>query len=166
MNASPGASTVTPMQIAVRHRWVNVWQWVLAIALPAFVLMGRALLGAELGWTAVIGLVVYAAPTILALLLPPVLTRFDRQARQAKGVRRTYAIACFVLWGGLVLAGLTIPDAGDSGHLRSVVSRWFQVSYEVSEILFYIALMVAVIAWAISLAVAGSGVAVSRKPAQ
>lgn len=153
------------MQIAVRHHWVNVWQWILAVALPAFVIIGRGLLGAELGWMAVVGIVVYAAPTILALLLPPVLTRFDRQAREAKAVRQAYALACFVLWGGLVLAGLTIPDSGDSGHLRSVVSRWFGVSYEVSEILFYIALMAAVIAWAISLAVAASGIAVSRRPA-
>lgn len=152
------------MQIAAGHRWVNVWQWVLAVALPVFVILGRFLLGAELGWMAIIGIVVYAAPTILALLLPPLLTRFDRQAREVKGVRKTYAIACFVLWGGLVLAGLSIPDAGDSGHLLSVVSRWFGLSYETSEVIFYIALMAAVIAWAISLAVAVAGVAVSRKP--
>lgn len=154
------------MQIAVRHRWVNVWQWILAVVLPAFVIVGRALLGAELGWMAVVGIVVYAAPTVLALLLPPVLTRFDRQAREAGGVRRTYAISCFVLWGGLFLAGLSIPDSGDNGHLRSVVSRWFGVSYEVSEVVFYVALMAAVIAWAVSLAVAASGIAVSRRPAR
>lgn len=154
------------MQIAAEYRWVNLWQWVLAVVLPAFVILGRALLGAELGWMAVVGIVVYAAPTILALLLPPLLTRFDRQAREAKGVRKAYAIACFVLWGGLLLAGLSIPDSGDNGHLRSVLSRWFGVSYEVSEVVFYIALMVAVIAWAISLAVAVWGIAGSRRPAQ
>ncbi|MGC4153783.1 MAG: hypothetical protein QM628_11965 [Propionicimonas sp.] len=154
------------MQIAANHRWVNAWQWILAVALPAFVILGRSLLGAELGWMAVVGIVIYAAPTILALLLPPVLTRFDRQAREAEGIRRTYAIACFVLWGGLVLAGLSIPDSGDNGHLPSVVSRWFGLSYEVSEVIFYVALMTAVIAWAISLAVAASGVAVSRRPAR
>lgn len=154
------------MQIAVRHRWVNVWQWILAVVLPAFVIVGRALLGAELGWMAVVGIVVYAAPTVLALLLPPVLTHFDRQAREARGVRRTYAISCFVLWGGLFLAGLSIPDSGDNGHLRSAVSRWFGVSYEVSEVVFYVALMAAVIAWAVSLAVAASGIAVSRRPAR
>ena len=54
------------MQITVRHRWVNVWQWILAVVLPAFVIVGRALLGAELGWMAVVGIVVYAAPTVLA----------------------------------------------------------------------------------------------------
>ncbi len=154
------------MQIAVSHRWVAGWQWVFAIVLPAFVIVGRALLGAEVGWMAVVGIVVYAAPTIVALLLPPVLTRFDRQAREAGTVRRIYAIACYVLWGGLVLAGLTIPDSGDNGHLRSVLSRWFGLSYEASEVVFYIALMTAVIAWAISLAVAASGIAVSRRSAR
>lgn len=151
------------MQIARRHRWVNVWQWILAVALPAFVIVGRGLLGVEVGWMAIIGIVVYAAPTLIALLLPPLLTRFDRQARYAKGVRQTYAVACFVMWGGLFLCGLTIPDASDNGHLLSAVSLWFGLSYETSEVLFYIALTVAVIAWAISLAVAVSGIAVSHR---
>lgn len=151
------------MQIAVEHRWVVVWQWVFALVLPAFVLVGRTLLGAELGWMAVVGLVVYAAPTVLALLLPPLLTRFDRQAREARTVRRTYALASYAMWGGLLLAGLTIPDSGDSGHLPSVVSRWFGVSYETSEVLFYVALMAVVISWALALAVAGSAVVVSRR---
>lgn len=153
------------MQITVRHRWVRVWQWILAVALPAFVIVGRGLLGVEVGWMAIIGIVAYAAPTILALLLPPALTRFDREARDAKGVRQTYALACFVMWGGLFLCGLSIPDASDNGHLPSAVSLWLGLSYEASEILFYIALMVAVVAWAISLAVSIAGIATSRKPA-
>lgn len=151
------------MQIAVGHRWVAVWQWVFAFALPAFVLVGRSLLGAELGWMAVIGLVVYAAPTVLGLLLPPVLTLFDGQARAARGVRRSYALACYVMWGGLLLAGLSIPDSGDNGHLLSVMSRWLGLSYQASEVVFYLALMAAVIAWALSLAVAISGITLSRR---
>ncbi len=154
------------MQIRAEYRWVALWQWILAILLPAFVLVGRSLLGAELGWMAVVGLVVYAAPTVLALLLPPVLTGFDRLAQEARGVRRTYAIACFVQWGGLVLAGLTIPDSGDSGHLLSVLSRWFGLSYDASTVVFYVALMAVVIAWVIGLAVAGSGVVLSRRTAR
>lgn len=154
------------MQIAERHRWVVVWQWVLAIVMPAFVILGRALLGAELGWMAVVGIVVYATPTIIALLIPPLLTRFDGGARDARTVRRGYALACYVMWGGLFVAGLTIPDSGDNGHLPSVVSRWFGVSYDASEIMFYIAFMVAVIAWALSLAVAVSGIVVSRRTAR
>lgn len=153
------------MQIAARYRWVAAWQWVFAIVLPAFVLVGRRLLGAELGWMAVIGIVVYALPTVLALLLPPVLTRFDRQARAAHTVRRTYAIAGFVMWGSLVLAGLSIPDSGDNGELPSVLARWFGLSHQASTVVFSVALMAAVIAWAITLAVAVSGIALSRKPA-
>lgn len=140
-----------------------VWQWPLAVVLPVFVILGRALLGAELGWMAVVGIVVYAAPTIIAMLVPPILTVFDHQARAARTVRRGYALASYLLWGSLFVAGLTIPDSGDNGHLRSVVSRWLPVSYEASEVIFYVALAVAVLAWALALAVAISGAFASRK---
>lgn len=68
-------------------------------------------------------------------------------------------------WGGLLLAGLTIPDSGDSGHLLSALSRWTGLSYEVSEVLFYAAMAAALIGWAFGLAAAGSGAFLSRKEA-
>lgn len=144
-------------------RFTVVGQWVLAVLLPAFVYVGRALVGAELGWMAVIGIAVYGLPTILLLMLPPVVTLFDRTTRPARTVRRPYAIATWVQWGALVVAGLTIPDAGDSGHLRSALSRWTGLSYEVSETVFYVAFGVLVVAWVTALAAALAGVAVSRR---
>ncbi|MGC3953299.1 MAG: hypothetical protein QM804_03420 [Propionicimonas sp.] len=150
------------MRITVRHRWVTGWQWAFAIVLPVFIVMGRALLGAELGWIAVIG-VFYGVPVMLALLLPPFLTRFDRQARRAFSVREPYARACFVEWSGLLLAGLAIPDADDQGALPSVLSRWFGLSPDVSTVVFYLAVMVAVVAWAIALAAAGWGISAAQQ---
>jgi len=154
-----------PMQIADSGRWVRIAHWVLAVALPAFVVVGRGLVGAELGWMAVVG-IVYAVPTLLLMLVPPVVTLFDRTARAARSVRHHYLAACRVLWSALLLAGLTIPDSGDSGHLRSALSRWTGLPYEVSEVLFYVAMAAAVIGWAFSLAAAGSGAMLSRREAR
>ena len=152
------------MQIVESGRWVRIAQWVLAVLLPVFVVVGRGLVGAELGWMAVVG-IVYGAPLILLLLLPPIATLFDRTAKAARSVRRHYRTACWVQWGGLLLAGLTIPDSGDSGHLLSALSRWTGLSYEVSEVLFYAAMAAALIGWAFGLAAAGSGAFLSRKEA-
>lgn len=45
------------MQIVESGRWVRIAQWVLAVLLPVFVVVGRGLVGAELGWMAVVGIV-------------------------------------------------------------------------------------------------------------
>ena len=138
-------------------------QWVLAVLLPVFVWVGRGLVGAELGWMAVIGIAVYGLPMILLLMLPPVVTLFDRTTRPARTVRRSYAVATRVQWGAMVLGGLTIPDAGDSGHLPSALSRWTGLSYEVSESVFYVAFGVLVLAWLAALVAAIVGVVASRR---
>jgi len=151
------------MQLAPNGRFVRIAQWVLAVVLPAFVYLGRALVGAELGWMAVIGIAVYGLPTILIMLVPPLVTLFDSEARAARSVRRAYAGATWVLWGALVVAGLTIPDSGDSGHLTSALSRWTGLSYETSEIIFYVAFAVSVLAWSAAVAAAGAGVVTSRR---
>jgi len=151
------------MELATRGRLVFIAQWVLAVLLPAFVFVGRALVGAELGWMAVIGIAVYGLPTILILLVPPLITLFDTEARTARSVRRAYAWASAVLWGALLVAGLTIPDSGDSGHLASALSRWTGLSYETSEVVFYAALSFSVIAWAVAVGAAVRGVMTSRR---
>ena len=58
-------ATVRGMRAEGGGRATFVAQWVLAVLLPAFVVVGRGLVGAELGWMAVIGLVVYLLPTNL-----------------------------------------------------------------------------------------------------
>lgn len=145
-------------------RFTFVAQWILAVLLPAFVYLGRGLVGAELGWMAVIGIAVYGLPTILALLAPPLVTLADRRLRPARTVGRWYLVATWVLWGALLVAGLTIPDAGDNGHLPSALSRWTGLSYEYSEGVFYLAFAVAVLAWLAALVTAVLDAARSRRP--
>ncbi|MEN0072172.1 MAG: hypothetical protein AAGC63_14430, partial [Propionicimonas sp.] len=126
------------MQLASNGRFTFVAQWVLAVLLPAFVYLGRGLVGAELGWMAVIGIAVYGLPTILVMLLPPLVGLFDTPARTARSVRQFYGWATWVVWGALLVAAVTIPDSGDAGHLPSALSRWTGISYEGSTLVFYV----------------------------
>ena len=151
------------MHAAGRGRATFVAQWVLAVLLPGFVVVGRGLVGAELGWMAVVGIVAYLLPTILLLLLPPVLTLFDAAARAPRTVRRPYAVCTWLQWGALLVAGLTIPDSGDAGHLRSALSRWTGLSYEVCETVFYLAFGLLVLAWLAALVTAVAAVVTSRR---
>lgn len=146
-------------------RFTFVAQWVLAVLLPAFVYLGRGLVGAELGWMAVIGIAVYGLPTMLLLLAPPLITLLDRERRPARTVGRSYAVATWVLWGAMLLAGLTIPDSASSGHLPSALSRWTGLSYEFSEGIFYLAFAITVLAWLAALVTAIRDAVRSRRAA-
>lgn len=150
------------MQFAASGRVVVIAQWVLAVLLPAFVFLGRGFVGAELGWMAVIG-VVYGWIFIVLLLVPPIITLFDTEARQSGTVRELYAVFTALLWFGLLLAGLTIPDSGDSGHLRSAVSAWTGASYEFSSALFNAGAGVAALAWIATVVVAVMGAIRGRR---
>lgn len=150
------------MQLSA-SRWIAIAHWVLAVLLPTFVYLGRGLVGAELGWMAVIGIAVYGLPTILIMLIPPLVTLFDREARAGRTVRQAYAVATCVLWGAMLLAGLTIPDADDAGHIPSALSRWTGLPYEVSETIFYIAFGIAILAWLGALVTALAGAVRSRR---
>ncbi|GAA1922957.1 hypothetical protein GCM10009775_14220 [Microbacterium aoyamense] len=111
------------MHIAGTGRFVFITQWIAAVVLPAFFFVGRAFVGADAGWLAVIG-IVYGFFVILLLLLPPLLTVFDREVRKAKATRRWYDTATFVLWGAFLVASLTVPDAGDSGPANTALTNW------------------------------------------
>ncbi|WP_439591037.1 hypothetical protein [Microbacterium sp.] len=111
------------MRIAGTGRFVFITQWVAAVVLPAFFFVGRAFVGADAGWLAVIG-VVYGFFLILLMLLPPLLTVFDRDVRARKATRHWYDIATFVLWGAFLVASLTVPDAGDSGSVNTALTNW------------------------------------------
>ncbi len=156
-------ATVRGMRAEGWGRATFVAQWVLAVLLPAFVVVGRGLVGAELGWMAVIGLVVYLLPTILLLLIPPLLTLFDAAAGRPRTVRLPYAVCTWLQWVALLVAGLTIPDSGDAGHLRSALSRWTGLSYEVSEAIFYVAFGLLVLAWLAALVTAIAAMVSSRR---
>jgi hypothetical protein len=152
------------MQFAASGRVVVIAQWVLAVLLPAFVFLGRGLVGAELGWMAVVG-VVYGWIFIVLLLVPPLITLFDTEARRSGTVRELYAVFTAIIWFGLLLAGVTIPDSGDSGHLTSALSAWTGVSYEVSSAVFNAGAGVAALAWIAAGVVAVLGAVRGRRAA-
>ena len=124
------------MRFAGTGRFVFVAQWVFAVLLPVFFFLGRGLLGAEIGWVGILG-IVYGIFVILVLLVPPLLTLFDTQGRRARSTRLGYDVASIVLWLALLVGALTVPDSGDSGHLDSALSTWTGMSYETSEAIFY-----------------------------
>jgi hypothetical protein len=123
------------MQMTRLGRFVFVAQWFAAVVMPVFVFLGRGLVGAEIGWMVVIGMI-YGIFVILLLLVPPLITLFDREVRAERTERTAFAITSIVLWAGLVLTGLSIPDSGDSGHLDSALMTWFGMPYEASTVIF------------------------------
>ena len=86
------------MHLAVRSgRFVFVAQWVFAVLLPIFFFIGRGVVGAQLGWLSVLG-VIYGFFVIVLLLVPPMMTLFDRTVRRQKRTRWGYALSTIVLW--------------------------------------------------------------------
>jgi predicted RND superfamily exporter protein len=145
------------MQMTRLGRFVFVAQWFAAVLLPLFVVLGRGLVGADLGWMAVIG-IIYGAFVILLLLVPPLVTLFDREVRAARAERSGFAITSIVLWAAIVVTGLSIPDSGDSGHLDSALMTWTGMSYEVSTSIFAIASAVVGVAYLIAFILAIVGI--------
>ena len=111
------------MRVSGAGRFVFVAQWILAVLLPAFFFVGRALVGAELGWLSVVGLI-FGVLMIVALLVPPAITLADRDVRAARATRQGYSIASFVLWGALLLGALSVPDEADGGSLDTALTTW------------------------------------------
>ncbi|MGZ0712371.1 hypothetical protein ACWPKO_28945 (plasmid) [Coraliomargarita sp. W4R53] len=154
------------MKIARSGRFVFVAQWVAVIVLPGFFFIGRGLLGAEIGWMGVLG-IVYGIPVVLLLLVPPLVALFDRDVRQARATRFAYDVSTFAMWSGFFIGGITMPDGGDVGPLDTALTVWTSggVSYESSSAVFAVTL------WAIGLsylaAVASSvvGIVYSRRTA-
>ncbi|MET0811558.1 MAG: hypothetical protein ABWY03_00795 [Microbacterium sp.] len=156
------------MHIAGTGRFVFITQWIAAVVLPAFFFVGRAFVGADAGWLAVLG-IVYGFFVILLLLLPPLLTVFDRDVRKAKATRRWYDIATFVLWGAFLVASLTVPDAGDSGPVNSALTNWTNglVTNDAAAVVCGIAGIVIGIAYLATFVLAIMGIArAGRAPAE
>jgi hypothetical protein len=153
------------MRIAPSGRFVFIGQWVAAVLLPVFFFLGRGLVGAELGWMALVG-IVYGLLVVAVLLVPPVMTLFDRTVRRQKTTRLAYDIATFVLWAAFILAALSVPDSGDSGHLDSALTRWTggAITYEASSMVFAVAGFVLGLAYLATVVAAILGIARWRRP--
>ena len=151
------------MRIARSGRFVFVAQWVAAVLLPVVFFLGRGLVGAELGWMAVLG-VVYGILAVVVMLLPPVMTLFDRTVRRGRATRFGYDIASFVLWAAFIVAALTVPDSGDSGHLDSALTTWTGVSYETSQAIFTVAAAVIGLAYLATVVLGIIGITRWRRP--
>jgi hypothetical protein len=147
------------MDLSPSGRFVFIAQWPAALVFPAFLIIGRGLVGAELGWLAVIG-ILYGIFVIAIMLVPPVLAVIDRRVREAKRTRLVYDILTFVLWAGFLVAGVTAPDSSDAGHLRSAVTVWTNgaVDYDTAESIFAGALLAILLAWVALVAVAIAGI--------
>ncbi|HYI50570.1 MAG TPA: hypothetical protein VEX42_03265 [Microbacterium sp.] len=153
------------MQIARTGRFVFVAHWVAAVLLPLFFFLGRGLVGAQIGWMGIVG-IVYGLLVVAILLVPPIMTLFDRTVRREKTTRFGYDVSTFVLWGAFLLASLTVPDSGDSGHLDSAVTTWSggAISYETSEAIFTVAAIVIGLAYLAIVVFAVLGIARWRRP--
>lgn len=153
------------MHIARTGRFVFIAQWVAAVLLPLFVFLGRGLVGAQMGWMAVLG-IVYGLFVIVVLLVPPVMTLFDRTVRRQKTTRFAYDISSFVLWGALLIAGLTIPDAGDGGPVDTALTVWTggAIDNDASTFIFGMAGIVIGLAYLATFVTAIMGIVRWRRP--
>lgn len=141
------------MQFASSGRFVFIAQWVLAVLLPVWVVIGRGLVGAPLGWWVVLG-AIYGIVFVIGLLVPPVIALFDRPARRRATVRTGYAVSMIAVWVPMFLSGLAIPDGGDDGIVGSALMKWTGMSEDASMIIFLLCGAVAFVAWLAALAFA------------
>ena len=142
-------------------RFVRIFQWIAPVVLVVFVLFGRALFGAPLGWMAAIGL--FIAPfVIIAMYIPPIIGLFDREAKAARSTRVFYDVTSYVLWAAMLLMGLSLVDGGDSGDVGSVLTTW-GLSDPVAEGMFVGALIFSILAWIATLVAAIASVVASSR---
>lgn len=142
-------------------RFVRIFQWIAPVVLVVFVLFGRALFGAPLGWMAAIGL--FIAPfVIIAMYIPPIIGLFDREAKAARSTRVFYDVTSYVLWAAMLLMGLSLVDGGDSGDVGSVLTTW-GLPDPVAEGMFVGALIFSILAWIATLVAAIASVVASSR---
>ncbi|PZU44254.1 MAG: hypothetical protein DI566_12515 [Microbacterium sp.] len=134
------------MQFASFGRFVFIAQWILAVLLPIWVVIGRGLVGAPLGWWVVFG-AIYGIAFVIGLLVPPVIALFDSPARQRATVRTGYAVSMIAVWVPMFLSGLAVPDGGDDGVVGSALTNWTGMSDDTSMIIFLLCGAIAFVAW-------------------
>jgi hypothetical protein len=152
------------MRITSAGRFVFVAQWFFAPLLPYFIVSGRVMVGSVPGWLTIVGWI-YAIPVVALLLIPPIVTLFDRQAERERSTRLAYVVSSWILWSALSVMGLAVPDADDTGAGYSALSAWSGISLDVSVSLFSGASFVAIGAFLAQLVTASLSVAQSRKHA-
>jgi hypothetical protein len=155
------------MQITGAGRFVFIAQWVAAVVLPVWFFIGRGLVGAEVGWL-FLGLLVYGIFVVVVLLVPPVITLFDREVRRAKSTRTGYSAASWVLWVAAILAAFVVPDQADGPPLDPAVTVWTggAVSQQASEVIFLVLSGIIGLAYLAVFVLAILGVLRSRDPAR
>ena len=114
------------------NRVVYYGQWVAALLIPLFYVVGRVWLGAGGGWLIVLGVVLGPLMALL-LLIPPVLTAMDPATRAARATGRLYAIWSLVLWGLGFLMVITKSDQADGPKVASALSHWTGISISASD---------------------------------
>lgn len=127
------------MQITGAGRFVFIAQWVAAVVLPVWFAFGRELVGADVGWL-LFALLIYGIVVVFVLLVPPIITLFDREVRRAKSTRRGYSIASWVLWVAIILAAFVVPDQADGPPLDSALTNWTggAISQQASDAIFLV----------------------------
>ena len=153
------------MKYSVAGRVAFIAQWIAPVLVISFLFWGRGLLGAELGWLAVGGFI-FGIPMMLLLYIAPVLTVFDRDVRPVASTRRSFATVSWMLWGALVLLGLTVLDQADGPTSSSAISLLTDggISDEMSSFISVLAAVFAFIMWAATIALAILGIVRSRRP--
>jgi hypothetical protein len=122
------------------------------------------MVGSVPGWLTIVGWI-YAIPVVALLLIPPIVTLFDRQAERERSSRLAYVVSSWILWSALFVMGLAVPDADDTGARYSALSASSGISLDVSVSLFSGASFVAIGAFLAQLVTASLSVAQSRKHA-
>ena len=154
------------MQSSVSGRIAFIGQWIAPVVFTFFLFWGRAFVGAELGWLSVVG-IFFAIIMLILLYVAPVLTVFDRDVRPHATVSGSYSLVTYLLWIGLFVMALTIPDAADGPALPPALTVWTSggISIEMASFIFTLMFVFSAIMWVATVVLAIMGIVRSRRPA-
>lgn len=144
------------------NKLVYYGQWVAALVIPFFYVIGRVWLGAGGGWLIVLGVVLGPLMALL-LLIPPVLTVMDPATRAAGATGHLYSLWTLVLWGLGVLMVLTKSDQADGPKEESALSHWTGMSLSTSDALNTVFTIGFWLVWVVLLAIAVRALIAGRR---
>ncbi|MGO2750447.1 MAG: hypothetical protein ACTIA6_10395 [Pseudoclavibacter sp.] len=150
------------MGFARSGRVIAVLQWFLAVVMPFFALFGRMLFTGELGWLGLFGIVFSPIAAVL-LLVPPILTRFDREATRRRSVRSAYVWGTAASWVALFAIALTAPDSGDIRPYLSPLQMLTGIGPDATTVVTIGLGAVAAAGWLLAVGVAIAGIVRSRR---
>lgn len=150
------------MGFARSGRVVAVLQWFLALVMPFFSVFGRMLFTGELGWLGLFGIVFSPIAAIL-LLVPPILTRFDREATRRRSVRTAYVWGSIAIWVALFAIALTAPDSGGTRPMLSPLQMLTDLGPDVAMASTIGLGALAAAGWLLAIVIAIAGIAQSRR---